>query len=63
VQYVSKACQLTQEKYIKAQQQRVQAQPNNEVLLKAALISCEDLLNIREEAQKYHVSVLPKKTH
>jgi len=44
------------QKYIKTHQQRVQEQPNNEALLRQSLISCEELLNLREEAQKYHVS-------
>lgn len=43
------------QRFVKNQQQRAQAHPNDALVQRMALVSASDLLTLREVAQKHHV--------
>lgn len=43
------------QRFVKLQQQKAEANPNDPILQKTCRISAEELLALREEAIKYHV--------
>lgn len=51
-------CTDTYKRFVKRQKQIALNNPNNLAIQRAALVSAQELVTLREEAQKYHVSTL-----